>query len=73
MAQLSVCKGTTGTGVYLDDTRITQNKVYGLISPVQTWKVDYDDVLDAIPIDVIKDYLGKRDNIPMEYFESGEI
>lgn len=72
MAQLSVCKGTTDTGVYLNSTRITRNKVYGLISSVQTWKVDYYDVLDAIPIDVIKDYLSKRDNIPMKYFEIEE-
>lgn len=72
MTQLSVCKGTTGSGVYLNGTRITQNKVYGLISPVQTWKVDYDDVLDAIPTDIIKEYLNKRDNIPMEYFEIEE-
>ena len=34
MVRLSVCKGTTGTGVYLDDMRISPNKVYGLISPV---------------------------------------
>lgn len=49
-----------GLSIALNNMRITYPKIYGILTPIQTWDIDYSDLFDAIPIDIIKYYADKK-------------
>lgn len=60
MAEISIYKGKNGLSIILNNMRITYPKIYGVLTPIQTWDIDYSDLFDAIPIDIIKYYVDKK-------------
>lgn len=58
MMELGIYRGKNGQCIILNKSmRITTPKIYGMLSPVQTWDIEVYDVLDAIPINTIRRYL----------------
>lgn len=51
---------------YTESYAYNNTKIYGILSPVQTWDIEIYDVLDAIPIDIIQNYLNGKLEIQKE-------
>ena len=48
IVKVYVLKGLNGTSLVIEDYRVSNEKIYGMLTPIYTFEVSTDDILQAI-------------------------
>lgn len=55
IVKVCVLKGINGTSLVIDNYRVSNEKIYGLLTPLYTFEVSTYDILQAIGVEMIKE------------------